>query len=182
MTYNRGWLSQEMDVTEISNIRCAVDNALGETRGVQWILSSISGEKKRREDGIDYCIAVLVAFTPSDVTRCDFVFRTLHDAGLTVRSKSEREKDPEKLFPQLCTLFKDHNNRHIASIIEQSNRKQLQNVVDQQGMSLVQDDEDAISQLDRRSGFSRNSIRYVFFEEHKWCFYQSETNFLIRMG
>ena len=117
-------MCSDQDAEDLSNIRCAIDEAISRVPGVHFAISGISGEKRRRGDGTNYHIDVLVAYSQTEHTKSDFLFNILHDAKLLVKNPSHM-KDDEVLFSKLTKTFKDHKAPHMKQVIEQSNAKWL---------------------------------------------------------
>ena len=97
---------------QLNNRRMIVEARLQEISGVQFVLSTMSGYSSSGENV--FWVGFLVAYTPCDGTRGDFVFNAVHDTGLEViKTKAKNQT----LLQQVGQLVKDHNNDCIEVCI-----------------------------------------------------------------
>ena len=124
--YNKGVVPADPhQYLDICNLRLAVDSALANLNGVQWVLSAIGGERNRRGGEDSFHIEALVGYTQTSSTKGSFINAVMHDIGLSVTNQDHKKND-DKMAKFIEHLFKDHNNECVQSKIDASN----QNCVD----------------------------------------------------
>ena len=92
--YNKGVVSADPhQYLDICNLRLAVDSALANLNGVQWVLSAIGGERNRRGGEDSFHIEALVGYTQTSSTKGSFINAVMHDIGLSVTNQDHKKND-----------------------------------------------------------------------------------------
>ena len=145
MCWNKGILQTDAEPMEICNTRVAVETALSKISGVQWVLTSISGEGQRNVGRRNAApttlhVGVVVGYTQTTATSTDFLHHVLYDAQLEVKEKSRWKKEEatdEFLQKAFEYAFKDHRTPCISTLISESNIFCINRAAEEAGENVI---------------------------------------------